>query len=104
MSVHPGFGGQSFIPEVLDKVRQARARRSTQVSQVEIEIDGGINVERRRPRPAVVDILVAGSAIFHAADPREARAPIRPAGWPRRRAVADDAQAAGRTLDLRRRS
>ena len=87
MSVHPGFGGQSFIPEVLDKVRaaraaidDARARRSRSRSTAASTID----TARARGRRPGVDILVAGSAIFHADDPlgrgaRAIRAAARPA-------------------------
>src|SRR5215211_3262694 len=65
MSVHPGFGGQDFIPSVL-------------------EIDGGINSETApRAAAAGADILVAGSAIFHADDPATAARQIREAAWPR---------------------
>ena len=70
MSVHPGWGGQHFIPEVLDKVVVAWREIDARGLDVEIEIDGGINVETA---PAAVaagcDILVAGSAVFHAPDP-----------------------------------
>ena len=70
MSVHPGFGGQAFIPEVLDKVAVARAEIDGRGLAVEIEIDGGINAETAPlAARAGVDILVAGSAVFHAADP-----------------------------------
>jgi ribulose-phosphate 3-epimerase len=83
MSVHPGFGGQSFIPEVLDKVRVARAAIDEQGLPVEIEIDGGINVETAPSAAAAgVDILVAGSAVFHAEDPARAARDIRAAAWP----------------------
>ena len=83
MSVHPGFGGQSFIPEVLDKVRVARAAIDEQSLPVEIEIDGGINVETAPSAAAAgVDILVAGSAVFHADDPAAAAREIRAAAWP----------------------
>jgi ribulose-phosphate 3-epimerase len=70
MSVHPGFGGQAFIPEVLDKVAVARAEIDGRGLAVEIEIDGGINAETAPlAARAGVDILVAGSAVFHATDP-----------------------------------
>ncbi len=83
MSVHPGFGGQSFIPDVLDKVRAARQAIDERRLPVEIEIDGGINVDTApRAADAGVDILVAGSAIFHAGDPRAAARAIRDAAWP----------------------
>jgi ribulose-phosphate 3-epimerase len=82
MSVNPGWGGQGFIPEVLDKVRVARTVIDERGLDVEIEIDGGINVDTApAAAEAGVDILVAGSAIFHAADPvgaaRELRAAVR---------------------------
>jgi ribulose-phosphate 3-epimerase len=83
MSVNPGWGGQSFIPEVLDKVRVARAEIDAGGLDVEIEIDGGINVETAPEAAAAgVDILVAGSAIFHAPDPLAAARAIRDAAWP----------------------
>ena len=70
MSVNPGWGGQSFIAEVLDKVVVARKEIDARGLAVEIEIDGGINVDTRRAAAAAgVDILVAGSAIFRADDP-----------------------------------
>ena len=70
MSVFPGFGGQSFIPEVLDTVRSARRYIDTSGAAVEIEIDGGINaVTIASAAEAGADILVAGSAVFGADDP-----------------------------------
>lgn len=70
MSVHPGFGGQGFIPEVLDKVRVARAEIDARALPVLIEIDGGITPETAVPSAAAgVDILVAGTSVFHAPDP-----------------------------------
>ncbi|MCA3749428.1 MAG: ribulose-phosphate 3-epimerase [Rubrobacter sp.] len=60
MSVNPGFGGQSFIPEMLDKIRRLK-----EMTDVPIQVDGGINVETA---PAVVEagarVLVAGSAVY----------------------------------------
>jgi ribulose-phosphate 3-epimerase len=80
MSVHPGWGGQAFIPEALDKVRAARALVDGRGLPVEIEIDGGINVDTApRAAAAGADILVAGSAVFHADDPAEAARHIRAA-------------------------
>ena len=85
MSVRPGFGGQSFIPEVLEKVRVARRVIEEEGLAVEIEIDGGINVETAPLAVAAgVDILVAGSAVFRADDPAAAAHAIRAAGWPAR--------------------
>ncbi len=85
MSVNPGWGGQSFIPEVLDKVRVARTEIDARTLAVEIEIDGGIKVDTAPlAAEAGCDILVAGSAVFHAADPAAAAREIRDAAWPGR--------------------
>ena len=83
MSVHPGWGGQDFIGGVLDKVRDASRLRTEHDFAYEIEIDGGIH-EATAPEAvaAGVDILVAGSAIFHADDPAAAARQIRDAAWP----------------------
>ena len=83
MSVNPGWGGQSFIPEVLDKVRIARRVIDERGLAVEIEIDGGMQ-EQTAPLAAAagVDIVVAGSAIFHSDDPLDAARRIRTAAWP----------------------
>jgi len=73
MSVEPGFGGQEFIPEVLDKVRTARRLVDSGELRVLIEIDGGINAETiEQAAEAGVDCFVAGSAVYGAADPAEA--------------------------------
>lgn len=70
MSVNPGFGGQSFIPEVLGKVERARKIIDSQGLATDIEIDGGIGPDTiRQARDAGVDIFVAGSAVFAAPDP-----------------------------------
>ena len=83
MSVHPGWGGQAFIPEVLDKLAVARQAIDAAGSSVEIEIDGGINVDTAPAAAAAgADILVAGSAVFHAPDPGAAARAIRAAAWP----------------------
>ena len=83
MSVHPGFGGQTFIPSVLDKLTTARRAVDEGGLPVELEIDGGINRETApRAAAAGADILVAGSAIFHADDPAAAARQIREAAWP----------------------
>jgi ribulose-phosphate 3-epimerase len=83
MSVHPGFGGQAFIPSVLDKLVAARKVVDELGADVELEIDGGINRETGpRAAAAGADILVAGSAIFHADDPAAAAREIRQAAWP----------------------
>ena len=73
MSVHPGFGGQSFIPEVLAKVEAVRKWVDSRGIPVDIQIDGGITVETAPlARKAGADIFVAGTAIFGDPDPAEA--------------------------------
>jgi ribulose-phosphate 3-epimerase len=80
MSVHTGFGGQPFIPEVLDKVRAARKEIDGRGLDVEIEIDGGIKVDNAGlVAEAGVDILVSGTGIFRADDPAAAARAIRAA-------------------------
>ncbi len=70
MSVEPGFGGQKLIPETLEKVSQVKEMRQVLGADFEIEIDGGITVENAHLAvEAGVDVLVAGSAVFKAADP-----------------------------------
>lgn len=82
MSVHPGFGGQAFIPEVLDKVRAARGIVDELGLAVELEIDGGINLETAPLAAAAgADILVAGSAVFGAPDTAAAARAIRDVAW-----------------------
>ncbi len=80
MSVHTGYGGQPFIPEVLDKVRAARKLVDAEGMAVEIEIDGGIKVDNAALAAAAgVDILVSGTGIFGADDPAAAARAIRAA-------------------------
>lgn len=65
MSVEPGYGGQSFMPDVLDKVRILAQARTKSNAECRIEIDGGINAETANlAKEAGVDTLVAGSYIF----------------------------------------
>jgi ribulose-phosphate 3-epimerase len=81
MSVKTGFGGQAFIPEVLEKVRSARAEIAARALPVEIEIDGGIKIDNAHlAADAGVDILVSGTGIFGADDPCAAARKIRDAG------------------------
>ncbi|MEJ8277745.1 ribulose-phosphate 3-epimerase [Pseudonocardia spirodelae] len=78
MSVEPGFGGQSFIPEVLDKVRTARRLVDTGHLKLIVEIDGGINADTiEQAAEAGVDCFVAGSAVYGAEDPGRAVAALR---------------------------
>ena len=78
MSVEPGFGGQSFMPQVLDKVRTARRLVDTGHLTLLVEIDGGINADTvEAAAEAGVDCFVAGSAVYGAADPGRAVAALR---------------------------
>mgnify|MGYP001059378330 CR=1 FL=1 len=65
MSVHPGFGGQKFIPESLDKIRTVRKMITDQGLSVDIQVDGGIYLSNvREVLEAGANIIVAGSAVF----------------------------------------
>lgn len=80
MSVNPGFGGQAFLPEVLDKVQEARKFIDSTGISTDIEIDGGITAETARlARRAGVDSFVVGSALVRAADPVQAARELRAA-------------------------
>ena len=69
MSVNPGFGGQSFIPHVLDKIRKVREMIDATGRDIRIEVDGGVKVNNIGEISAAgADTFVAGSAIFGAAD------------------------------------
>jgi len=69
MSVNPGFGGQSFIPATLDKLRQARKLIDESGYDIRLEVDGGVKVDNIREIAAAgADTFVAGSAIFNTDD------------------------------------
>lgn len=69
MSVEPGFGGQKFMPEMLDKVRELKRLREENNYNYQIEIDGGINNETiKLAKEAGVDISVVGSYLFNQTD------------------------------------
>ncbi|MBP8853387.1 MAG: ribulose-phosphate 3-epimerase [Moraxellaceae bacterium] len=69
MSVNPGFGGQSFIPQTLVKLREARAKIDASGLPIRLEVDGGVTVKNiREIATAGADTFVAGSAIFNAPD------------------------------------
>lgn len=73
MSVEPGFGGQSFIPASLDKLREAVAMIEESGCDIDLEVDGGVNLKNAAEiKAAGANILVAGSAVFHAPDPAAA--------------------------------
>ena len=78
MSVNPGFGGQAFIPYVLDKLRAVRARIDDLDKPIRLEVDGGVTVDNIRTIAAAgADTFVAGSAIFGADDYRAVIARMR---------------------------
>jgi len=73
MTVNPGFGGQSFITEVLDKIREARNHARKHRLEVQIEVDGGINANTgAQAVEAGANVLVAGTSLFRAPDMEQA--------------------------------
>jgi ribulose-phosphate 3-epimerase len=80
MSVNPGFGGQSFIPRSIEKVRAVRALLNAAGNRAPIEIDGGVDLRTvARVVGAGADMLVAGQAIFGTANPEGAARDLRAA-------------------------
>lgn len=78
MSVNPGFGGQSFIPHTLDKIRQLRKMIDERSLPVKIEIDGGVTLENAKTiLDAGADVLVAGNTVFKSADPKATIAALK---------------------------
>ena len=78
MTVNPGFGGQSFIPNVLKKIEQVRKLVEEKDLTIEIEVDGGINSDTAKQCvEAGADVLVAGSAIYNHQDRNAALQAIR---------------------------
>jgi ribulose-phosphate 3-epimerase len=73
MSVNPGFGGQSFIPYTLEKLRQARKMIDESGYDIDLEVDGGVNIKNiREVAEAGARTFVAGSAVFNAAQAGDA--------------------------------
>ncbi|WP_027398032.1 ribulose-phosphate 3-epimerase [Anaerovibrio lipolyticus] len=73
MSVNPGYGGQKFIPNSLDKIARLKAMLTKVGSKAEIEVDGGVTVDNCKAlAEAGADVLVAGSAVYKAQDITEA--------------------------------
>ncbi len=71
MSVYPGFGGQEFIPQTMDRIRQLRNMIDQKGLKVKIEIDGGVTEENAASIVAVgSDVLVAGNTVFKSKDPK----------------------------------
>lgn len=78
MTVEPGFGGQVFLPETLDKVREAARLRKEKGLGFRIEVDGGINGETAPlVREAGADVLVSGTYLFASPDPAETVAELK---------------------------
>ena len=78
MTVEPGFGGQSFMPETMGKVKTLRAEIQRRGLSVDIQVDGGINEKTVETAAAAgANVLVAGSAVFGAADGTKAIADLR---------------------------
>ena len=78
MSVNPGFGGQSFIPHTLHKIKQLREMIDERALNVKIEIDGGVTLENARTiLDAGADVLVAGNTVFLSADPKATIAALK---------------------------
>ncbi len=81
MSVEPGFGGQKFMPEALDKLKKLRAKIDELGLDIELEVDGGINKETAPLAvKAGASVLVAGSYIFSAEDMKKTAEEIRNLG------------------------
>ena len=78
MSVNPGFGGQSFIPSTLDKLRAVRQRIDASGFDIRLEVDGGVKIDNIGDIAAAgADMFVAGSAIFNTEDYAETIAEMR---------------------------
>jgi ribulose-phosphate 3-epimerase len=78
MTIKAGFGGQSFIPEMLQKVRDVRRRVTVKNLEVRIEVDGGVGTDTiEQAAEAGADAFVAGTAVFGADDPAEAVRKLR---------------------------
>lgn len=72
MSVNPGFGGQTFIPHSLEKIKELRKMIDERGLNTLIEVDGGVTLENARALvDAGVDVLVAGSTVFKSVDPKK---------------------------------
>jgi ribulose-phosphate 3-epimerase len=72
MSVNPGFGGQSFIPHTLNKIKELRKMIDERGLKVDIEIDGGVTLENAKSIIAAgATVLVAGNTVFKSANPIE---------------------------------
>lgn len=78
MSVNPGFGGQKFIPQTLEKIKTLRRMIDEKGLKVQIEIDGGVTLENAATIVAAgADVLVAGNTVFNSPDPKAAIAKLK---------------------------
>jgi ribulose-phosphate 3-epimerase len=78
MSVNPGFGGQKFIPQAFEKIRQLNQWRSRYNGAFRIEVDGGVDAENTAElAQAGANTFVAGTSIFHTPDPAAAVRQLR---------------------------
>ncbi|HMG81684.1 MAG TPA: ribulose-phosphate 3-epimerase [Ferruginibacter sp.] len=78
MSVNPGFGGQSFIPHTLNKIKLLREMIDERSLKVKIEVDGGVTLENASSIiDAGADVLVAGSTVFKSANPKDTIAKLK---------------------------
>ncbi len=78
MSVNPGFGGQSFIPRTIEKIKALKAMIQSRGLSTLIEIDGGVTLENAKEiLMAGADVLVAGSTVFKSADPKATIAALK---------------------------
>lgn len=78
MGVYPGFGGQRFIPEVLQKIKTVRALIDASGRAIELEVDGGVTLDNASALVAAgIDVVVAGSCVFGHSSPATAIAALR---------------------------
>ena len=81
MSVNPGFGGQKFIPQTIDKIKKLRRMIDEKGASIKIEIDGGVTIENAQEIVAAgADVLVAGNTVFKATNPKETIAQLKRVG------------------------
>ncbi len=78
MSVNPGFGGQTFIPHSIQKIKELKALINEKKSSTLIEIDGGVSLENAKEiLSAGADVLVTGNAVFSSEDPKDTIAKLK---------------------------
>jgi ribulose-phosphate 3-epimerase len=78
MSVNPGFGGQKFIPNTLNKIRELKKMIDDNRLNVKIEVDGGVTLDNAKDiLEAGAQVLVAGNTVFKSKDPRQTIAQLK---------------------------